>query len=207
MREGGASDADMDKIYHLYLSLFPSESIRQSFRQRRGDLGYIQDLVQGYAKTAPKMATQLTNLKYGPKIDKIYSNLRGEFNANESKVASDVYRELENRRSFIENPVASWGAYAMSNYNYYMSIAGNISSALINTTAIPMVALQHIAVDKNGNYNYARGAKAIKDATKLFFKGGYDDSKEYLGKTYKIRTFGENPEVKAGATEEMRNCS
>jgi len=196
MKEGGATEKSMDDMYHTYLSLFPTESIRQSFNQRRGDLGYIQDLVQGYARTAPKMASQLANLKYAPEIDKAYSNLKEDFiKSGENKVASDVMHELMERRKFIDNPSAEWWAYRASQANFLMSIAGNISSALVNTTAVPMVALQHIAVDKNGNYNYTRASEAIAKATKMFFQGGYDDSKEYLGKIYRIRTFGVNDKL------------
>ena len=198
MKEGGADEAALDKAYQTYLSLFPVESIRQHFRERRGDPGYIKDVIQGFAQTAPKMATQLSNLKHGPDIDKAYSALNDDFqNSTQTKMEADVMAELKKREDFIRNPSAEGWAYWLSNANFVMSIGGNISSALINTTVLPMVVLPKLAVTASGGYNYTRAFNAMMDAKKLFFKGGYDDSKNYLSKNLKIRTFGVNPNLSA----------
>ena len=195
MKQGGADEKALDRVYQSYLSLFPTESIRQSFRERKGDLGYIQDVVQGYARQAPKMAMQISNLKYAPQIDKVYGELNKEFEKNRSKTAVDVMTELKKRSDFINNPVSEWWAYSASNANFLMSIAGNLSSALVNTTVVPMVVLNHLAVDRNGNYNYIRAAKSLANAFKMYRGGGYDNSKNYMTKALRVRTFGENPNL------------
>jgi len=207
MQAANAPETDIDRVYQTYLSLFPTESIRQQFRERRGDPGYIQDVIQGFSQVAPRMATQLANLKYNPKIGEAYSALEEDFNkSSKDKMAQDVINELKTRKGFIDNPVAENWAYWLSNANFVMSIGGNLSSALINTTVLPMVVLPKLAVSlRTGKFDIDRAYTAMMDAKTLFFKGGYDDSKQYLSKSLKIRTFGMNPQVQAGATEQMRN--
>jgi hypothetical protein len=207
MEAANTPEKEIDRVYQTYLSLFPTESIRQQFRERRGDPGYIQDVIQGFAQVAPRMATQLANLKYNPKIGEAYSALDEDFNkSSKDKMAQDVINELKKRKGFIDNPVAENWAYWLSNANFVMSIGGNLSSALINTTVLPMVVLPKLAVSlRTGKFDIDRAYTAMMDAKTLFFKGGYDDSKQYLSKRLKIRTFGMNPQVQAGATEQMRN--
>jgi hypothetical protein len=207
MQAANAPETEIDRVYQTYLSLFPTESIRQQFRERRGDPGYIQDVIQGFAQVAPRMATQLANLKYNPKIGEAYSALDEDFNkSSKDKMAQDVINELKKRKGFIDNPVAENWAYWLSNANFVMSIGGNLSSALVNTTVLPMVVLPQLAVSlRTGKFDMNRAYTAMMSAKDLFFKGGYDDSRQYLNKKLKIRTFGMNPQVQAGATEQMRN--
>ena len=192
MEQGGASAEVIDKAYQTYITLFPAESIRQQFRQREGNLGFIGDVVQGYAATAPKMATQIANLKHGKDIDKAYSDVENEARADSSEIAANVMQELSKRRDFFANPVASSWVYGASNVNFFWSIAGNISSALVNLTILPTVVLPQLAINPiTGKYEYGKAYSALNEARSLFFKGGKDKSREFLS----IRTFGENPNL------------
>jgi len=192
MEQGGASPEVIDKAYQTYITLFPAESIRQQFRQREGNLGFIGDVVQGYATTAPKMATQLANLEHGKDIDKAYSDVENEARNDSSEIAANVMQELSKRRDFFSNPVASSWVYGASNVNFFWSIAGNISSALVNLTILPTVVLPQLAINPiTGKYEYGKAYAALNEARSLFFKGGKDKSREFLS----IRTFGENPNL------------
>jgi hypothetical protein len=192
MEQGGASPEVIDKAYQTYITLFPAESIRQQFRQREGNLGFIGDVVQGYATTAPKMATQLANLEHGKAIDKAYSDVENEARNDSSEIAANVMQELSKRRDFFSNPVASSWVYGASNVNFFWSIAGNVSSALVNLTILPTVVLPQLAINPiTGKYEYGKAYAALNEARSLFFKGGKDKSREFLS----IRTFGENPNL------------
>ena len=192
MEQGGASPEVIDKAYQTYITLFPAESIRQQFRQREGNLGFIGDVVQGYATTAPKMATQLANLEHGKDIDKAYSDVENEARNDSSEIAANVMQELSKRRDFFSNPVASSWVYGASNVNFFWSIAGNVSSALVNLTILPTVVLPQLAINPiTGKYEYGKAYAALNEARSLFFKGGKDKSREFLS----IRTFGENPNL------------
>jgi dihydroneopterin aldolase len=189
MEQGGASPEVIDKAYQTYITLFPAESIRQQFRQREGNLGFIGDVVQGYATTAPKMATQLANLQHGKAIDEAYSDVENEARNDSSEIAANVMQELSKRRDFFSNPVASSWVYGASNVNFFWSIAGNVSSALVNLTILPTVVLPQLAINPiTGKYEYGKAYAALNEARSLFFKGGKDKSREFLS----IRTFGEN---------------
>ena len=192
MEQGGASPEVIDKAYQTYITLFPAESIRQQFRQREGNLGFIGDVVQGYATTAPKMATQLANLQHGKAIDEAYSDVENEARNDSSEIAANVMQELSKRRDFFSNPVASSWVYGASNVNFFWSIAGNVSSALVNLTILPTVVLPQLAINPiTGKYEYGKAYAALNEARSLFFKGGKDKSREFLS----IRTFGENPNL------------
>ena len=198
MEQGGASPEVIDKAYQTYITLFPAESIRQQFRQREGNLGFIGDVVQGYATTAPKMATQLANLQHGKDIDKAYSDVENEARNDSSEIAANVMQELSKRRDFFSNPIASSWVYGASNVNFFWSIAGNVSSALVNLTILPTVVLPQLAINPvTGKYEYGKAYAALNEARKLFYKGGQDTSREY----FTIRTFGKNdnlpPDLKA----------
>lgn len=192
LEENKVESGVIDRAYQTYISLFPAESIRQQFRERQGILGYTGDVVQGYATIAPKMATQISNLQHGAAIDKAYSNVETEARNASTDVAASVMGEISKRRDFFNNPVASSWVYGASNVNFFWSIAGNISSALVNLTILPTVVLPQLAINPvTGQYEYGKAFDALNEARSLFFKGGKDKSREFLP----IRTFGENPNL------------
>lgn len=192
LEESKVDSGVIDRAYQTYISLFPAESIRQQFRERAGILGYTGDVVQGYATVAPKMATQISNLQHGEAIDKAYSDVEIEAKNASTDVAASVMGEISKRRDFFSNPVASSWVYGASNVNFFWSIAGNISSALVNLTILPTVVLPQLAINPvTGQYEYGKAFDALNEARSLFFKGGKDKSREFLP----IRTFGENPNL------------
>ena len=192
MEEGGVESNVIDKAYQTYISLFPAESIRQQFRERAGDLGFIGDVVQGYATVAPKMATQISRLQHAKQIDTAYSNVENEARNASTEVAANVMGEISKRRDFFSNPVTSSWVYGASNVNFFWSIAGNISSALVNLTILPTIVLPQLSINPvTGRYEYGKAFDALNEARSLFFKGGKDKSREFLA----IRTFGENPNL------------
>ena len=194
MEQGGANPEVIEKAYQTYITLFPAESLRQQFRERAGHLGFIGDVVQGYATVAPKMATQLANLQHGADIDKAYSAVENEARDNASGVAADVMNELSKRRDFFANPVAASWVYGASGANFFYSIAGNISSALVNLSILPTIVLPQLAINPvTGKYEYGKALSALNEARALFYKGGQDTSRDF----FTIRTFGKNDNLPA----------
>ena len=152
------------------------------------------DVVQGYATVAPKMATQLSNLQHGADIDKAYSEVENEATNNASGVAADVMSELSKRRDFFQNPIAASWVYGASGVNFFYSIAGNISSALVNVSILPTIVLPQLAINPvTGKYEFSKALKALNEARALFYKGGQDTSRDY----FTIRTFGKNDNLPA----------
>jgi hypothetical protein len=59
-----------------------------------------------------------------------------------------------------------------SYFSYLWFIAGNISSALINTTQLPMV----VAPLLGGKYSYGKALAALDKAASTYFNGGWDSN-------------------------------
>lgn len=189
MRKGGVEDALIDQAYQVYLDLMPSESLRQLQREREGVPGYIEDVVAGFADVGSKMAHQLANLEYRPEIDRAIADLVQQ-GKNQEEPIVDVVNDVLKQRSFLENPVADTWSSRASYVSYTWNIAGNVSSALINMTQIPMVVYPMLG----GEYGYLRAGEALNRARAIYMKGGMDKNREFLPDY----TFGMNKDLSKG---------
>jgi hypothetical protein len=202
IEESPEKDTLINDIYKMYLDLFPDDSIRQQMQKRQGVPGYIEDIVGGFADTGSRLATQLANLEHRPQLDALYKQLdeqkREYINGNpdknipphtdlkENAVISQIVQDMNNQKKFIDNPVAdSWSAQ-LSWVSYIWNIAGNISSALINLTQVPMVVMPMLG----GEYTWNEAFDALSAAYKMYFKGGLfnDNNRNYMPD----HTFGAN---------------
>jgi len=187
-------DTLINDIYKMYLDLFPDDSIRQQMKKREGVPGYIEDIVGGFADTGSRLATQLANLEHRPRLDAIYKELdeqkRTFINNNpdvkENGVITQVVQDMVNQKKFIDNPVPDSWAAQLSWVSYTWNIAGNISSAIINLTQIPMVVMPMLG----GEYTWGEAFDALSTAYKMYFKGGLfnDNNRNYMPD----HTFGAN---------------
>lgn len=175
MRKGGVEDSIIDQAYQVYLDLMPSESLRQLQREREGVPGYIEDVVAGFADVGSKMAHQLANLEYRPTIDKSIADLVAQ-GKNQEEPIVDVVNDVLNQRAFLENPVADTWSSRAGYISYTWNIAGNISSALVNLTQLPMMVYPMLG----GEYGYLRAAEAMNRARAIYMKGGIDKNREFM---------------------------
>lgn len=175
MRKGGVDDSVIDQAYRVYLDLMPAESLRQLQKEREGVPGYIEDVVAGFADVGSKMAHQLANLEYRPMIDKAISDLvlQGK---NQEEPIIDVVNDVLKQRAFLENPVADTWSSRASYVSYTWNIAGNVSSALVNITQLPMMVYPMLG----GEYGYLRAAEAMNRARAIYMKGSMDKNREFL---------------------------
>jgi hypothetical protein len=192
----------INEVYRTYLDLFPDESIRQQMRERTGVAGYIEDIVGGFADTGAKLANQLSNLEHRPKIDAAFKSLKEQekeyINGNaekglaphtdlgENAAITQVVQDLINQKKFLDNPIANNLAANLSWVSYIWNIAGNVSSALVNLTQIPMVVLPMLS----GEYTWSEAFSAMQNAYGMYFKGGIfnDNNRKFLPD----HTFGAN---------------
>jgi hypothetical protein len=181
----------IDEIYEYYLDLFPSDSIRQLMRKRQGTRGEIQDVVGGFTDVGARMASQISNLTYIPQIDKITNQITEEANIAQKTIdnmdmdprkkerlkssVANAARELNgpDSKSFMHNPVAgrlsSFGSYI----SYVASIAGNVSSAVVNLSQLALIVFPMLA----GKYGVGKATRIIGEAIKLYFSGGKDNNR------------------------------
>ena len=163
-------------MQELYLASQPRESLMQQYRMRREIPGFEGNVLQDFAHMGMKYANQIAMLQTNPMVNDVYGEIRniaaptGRANP---KVAT-VLKTLYGRKDFLLDPTPStWSANAAyAGYSWY--ILGNISSAFVNLTQLPLVGYGLMA----GEFGHAKAAKALKDAFALYANGGRDDNTE-----------------------------
>jgi hypothetical protein len=158
-------------LYEMFLDTIPASSVRQQFRKREGYLGAERDLLGVYATMAPRMMNQLNNLEFNPKLDEVTSLVNEDIEKAQSISANDLKQEIGARLEFLRDPTNSkWVNFGVF-FSYFDYIIGNISSAVANLTNLPMSVYPVLA----GKHGYDKTALAMEDATKMWFKGGWDN--------------------------------
>ena len=170
-------------LYKLFLDTIPASSVRQQFRKREGYKGAKKDLLNVYAIVASRMANQLTNLEYAPQIDEATKLVEEDVAKDGSMTALQVGNELKARINFLRDPSNSKWVNRFVFMSYADFILGNMSSAVANTTNLPMVVYPMLG----GEYGYVKAKDAMEDAIAMYFQGGWDDD----GKAGKPRKFPE----------------
>lgn len=177
----GASAATKRALYEMYLDQIPAQSVRQQYRARArqdgsvGYKGYETDLINVYATVASRMANQLINLEYIPEIDKVYADIIEESKqagAQAQNLAVDkLMANLKLQMDYLRDPGNSPLVNGLSSFSYYWYIIGNISTAVINLTQLPMVVYPVLA----SKYGMAETTSAMQDAVAQYYKGGWDN--------------------------------
>jgi hypothetical protein len=184
MTKGKVDPAVIDNVYQAYMSLFPAESLRQQFRTREGTLGFEKDVFQTYADTASKMVSQLSNMEHAEAIESAVTGIRTEASDTPTTEIRDVVDNLQKQLEFIRNPVNGSLVSKASYFSYMMFIAGNVSSAVVNLTQLPIVVYPLLG----GKYGFDNAAGAMQRATSMYYKGGKDNNSEFMPD----HTFGAN---------------
>lgn len=198
LQDQGVKAEVIDSIYQTYLSLFPAQSVRQQFRKREGRLGFREDVFQVYANMATRMANQLANMKNADPLESAVSGVREEFEQNPTMELRDVVDNMQKQLDFIRNPVNGSIVNKASYFSYMWFIAGNVSSALVNLTQMPIVVYPLLA----GKYGFGRAADAMKKATAMYWKGGKDDNSEFLPDwTFGAKATGEYKQLYEAAVQ------
>jgi len=168
-------------LYELYLDQIPAQSVRQQYRERVrqsgsvGYKGYETDLINVYATVASRMANQLTNLEYIPEIDKVYADIKEEANKSaagaENLAIDKLMTNLGLQMDYMRDPGNAPLTNFLSSFSYYWYIIGNVSTALVNMTQLPMVVYPVLAF----KYGNVETSKAMTDAVAQYYKGGWDN--------------------------------
>jgi hypothetical protein len=174
LQANGASQEQLDSIYQSYLTLFPGESIFKQFMKAQNVRGMERDIVRGYGDTMIKWARKITNSKYSPQIDNALDEIRVQAeSANEPQVTAAA-QNIMGQRDFFHNPTFGKFVNAATTFSYFEYIAGNISSALINVTSLPMLVWPTLGA----KFGFDQAASAMARASKVAING-IDKDKKY----------------------------
>lgn len=163
LKQQGATQAQIDSVYQSYLTLFPGESIVKQFMKSKNVLGMDRDIVRGYGDVMVRWARKLSNSEYIPQIDKAVSEISAQAqNANDPTITAAAQNILD-QNDFFHNPNYNTFVHTATATSYFMYIAGNISSALINLTALPMMVWPMIG----GKFGFDKASSAMLNAGKV----------------------------------------
>lgn len=138
LKSQGASDAMVDSVYQSYLALMPAESISKRFMESKDVPGMEKDIVRGYGDTMIKWSRKLADSEYGPQIDRAIISIRREAENKGGNDLAAVYDTINSQSAFFHNPTYGKIVSGLTSFSYFEYIAGNISSALINLSTLPM---------------------------------------------------------------------
>ena len=200
MEAKGAPQDMIDAVYETFLNYIPADSIRQQLQSREksydmttgvdryGVFGFEPDVFQAYANVGTRMANQLTNLEYAIPLEETMKELEAQAGGQKSTdpVLAAVYNNLEKQVNFIRYPEKNWLVDGASYFSYLWFIAGNISSALVNTSQLPLVVMPLLG----GKYGPTKAVAAMDRAMEKYFNGGWDTNNAGKGAFPSDFTFG-----------------
>lgn len=177
-----------DDIMRVFLDTLPESSFAQAFRSRMGTLGFDTDATQVFYTKSISMAHQLGNLEYGAKMYKLRDEMEEHVNTKaRTEEARMLFDTLDRHiQTMVAPDIAPWSKVATSTA-FGFTLGFNISSAIVNTTQLPMVVMPYLG----GKYGFTDANKAIGFATRAFFGSGLKRKAEMTGSK-------ETVELKAG---------
>jgi hypothetical protein len=163
LKDQKATQAQIDSVYQAYLTLFPGESIVKQFMKSKNVLGMDRDIVRGYGDVMVRWARKLSNSEYIPQIDNAVSEISAQAqNANDPTITAAAQNILD-QSEFFHNPNFNTFVNTATTASYFMYMAGNISSALINLTSLPMLVWPMIG----GKFGFDKATTAMINAGKV----------------------------------------
>jgi hypothetical protein len=163
----GADDQLKNNVYQSYLALFPAESLAKNFMKADNIRGMERDIVRGYGETMIKWARKLAASKYNPEIDRALGEIREQGNkASENPNKQGAFSAAKNvlsQSSFFHNPTYGKAVSAATTFSYFNYIAGNISSALVNLSTIPMFSWSILGA----RYGFDKASSALFNSSKV----------------------------------------
>ena len=172
-----ASQQQMNNVYQAYLALFPAGSIAKNFMRSKNVPGMEKDIIRGYGDTMLKWSRKLADTMYVPQIDAAIGEIQIQAKDSKDDSLVAVYRHIKDQQDFFHNPTFNKFTHAATTLSYFEYISGNISSALINLTALPMLVYPILG----GRFGFAKAAAAMaasnKTASEWVLKGDNTNSK------------------------------
>lgn len=179
-------DAEVkEQIMRLFLDSLPERSFAQSFRNRKGTLGFERDAIGALRKRTSSLSRQLVQMEYGQKISAVQKEIKEHVKTVEKSDDTSVLlaNELDQRADWAKNPnVENW-AQALTTGGFVMTLGANISSAVVNFSQLPMVVMPYLG----GKYGYSETMKATGRAMRMFKNSGFKRTSETIGPDGKIK--------------------
>ena len=205
LKAKGASQDLLEATYETFLDYSHSGSVAQMFRTRKGTEGYSQNVVGSFSQVAPRLEKQISKLKYADQyakaMDKFHEELQQdvipkEFAGLEKRYTkSKLPDEYSNLQSYLNNHINTmlnprhdgWTRFAnnITAFDYYMTIAGNASTGVVNMMSLPLVSMPLLEME----HGIGKTFSAYERALGMVRNGGFDKTEHDLIPDW---TFGVN---------------
>ena len=158
----------LERIHELYISKFSADALRQQQQHREGHRGEIQDVIFAYANMSKRSINSINDMAFIPEIVSAMAEVKDQ--TSRDGAAPDhkgIYEALNNRISFFMHPTAQKWASTAGWLSYAWYIGGNMSSAVVNLTQLPIVVYPMLGAE----YGMGKALSAMDTARGLYFKG------------------------------------
>ena len=162
LRQNNASQEQLNNVYQAYLTTFPAQSIMKQFMKAKNVAGMERDIISGYGDVMVRWSRKLTNSEYVPQIDRALNQIRQEASTQSDPTIYAAAQNIMDQSAFFHNPNFNTFISAATTLSYVEYILGNISSALINITSLPMMVYPMLT----GKYGWADTYNAMTAAGK-----------------------------------------
>jgi hypothetical protein len=189
-----ATDADTaaDQIIRLYLDALPERSMLQGFRRRknegRGTPGARKDAALALRAKGKGIVRQLAQIEYGRDIQEYRDSIKQyvkdqrqkpNVTVEQTELLDTIAGDLDRRAAFAASPNISNYSKMASSIGFGFTLGLNVSSALINLTAIPMIVVPYLAGRYPGGYRDIAGV--LGDSMRMFMSSGRQRTIETYG--------------------------
>ena len=193
-----------EQVMRLFLDSLPERSFANSFRHRKDTRGFIADVtpiqrqiptfdvIKGLQSRALNVSHQLAQLQYGGDIRAYASKLEKDLALinkdssiprEERDLTMLLGEELAQRASWAASPnVEEWAKFFTS-IGFNATLGFNISSALVNLSQLPMVAVPYLGGKYGDTFTdgISKASKAMGNATRLILNSGLERTVETYG--------------------------
>ena len=166
LKDKGASQEMLNEVYQSYMLLFPGESIVKQMVKSKNVAGMSKDLIRGYESLMNRWASKFANSKYNPEIAKALEEIKEQGIQSNDAGVNAAAATIVNQRNFFLSPDFNSLTKAATSFSYFEYIAGNISSALVNLTSLPMLVWPMLA----GAHGFAKANAAMTNASAVAMK-------------------------------------
>ena len=160
-----------EELTNIFLQALPESSIATSLIGRGNVAGFDRDALGAMQTKSYDLARQIERIKGSENISRAMDELieNNPLSGDDPKKAAYL-AELGKRADFAKGSSTRDWAQPYNRMAFMWTIGANVSSALVNTSQIPLFALPMLS----GKYGFTKTSAALRDAGKIFAGSGFD---------------------------------
>jgi hypothetical protein len=170
LRGASVDENTIRLVTNLYLDTVPETSFLQSYRQRKGTLGFNKDAIHTNTSKANSLARNIVQLRFGSKFSAIKTKFEEEAQQLGSETAEvrQIRNQLNAFADFASNPALPGWSQTLRSLAFNMTLGFNISTAMLNLMQMPMIGMPFLGA----KYGYRETSRAMGAATRLIAGSG-----------------------------------